>query len=248
MKQSMSDNIEKRNRTVLCPTGWTWKKLESIDKFWVGVDACGSKWLLKNRGSFYASREMIFSLIAEDLGINVQKSKYLLFSDDIFIPAGASKYELAIQYIEKYDGKDDSRFASFKYAYESKNSLELLMDCDHQDSLDKVKVDMLSYIFGANETSEILPSKDGRIYIIDNEQMFSGSPSDLFGCPWFRDDNDIALKIAVNLCRDVYRILDSELECILAIPGEYVVQEKWSIKDILIEARNYIEGFLRNCA
>ena len=242
----MSLGLPIRNQGVLYLRNWAWSKLDDSDEFWIGTDLIGARWLLKNRGSFYAYREMVFSLFAEELDINVQKSRYLILDAEMSEKFGSSRYELAIGFIEPAKSNLDKKFGPFQKAYESsENSLELLVRCGHQDALDKVKVDMLSHIFGATETSEIFLSEDGRIYIVDNEQMFSSGPTDLLACPWFIDSYDAAMKIALPLCESLCDLLDNRLNEILFYPKQYEIEETWPIEPLLVSSREYVKQFLR---
>jgi hypothetical protein len=238
-----------RNQEVIYSKNWTWSQFENCNEFWLGRDIQGKKWLLKNRDGFYALREMVFSLIAQRLGINVQISKYLIVSEDSKAHNKSSNYQLAIEFIEECKDSEEveSKFGTYKIACEAeKDNLPMLVACSHQDALDRVKADMLAYIFSANESSDQLFSQSGRIYIIDNEQMFGSNPVDLHNCHWFNENNSFSLNIALELCRGLSKVSDKDIEIFTSLPKGYQVDELWPVKPLVYSARDYAKNFVRN--
>jgi len=187
----------------------------------------------------------VFSLIAEYLGINVQLSRYTIFSETRKAPSLNSKYQLVIEYIEPCRNDFKEKFGAFEQAYEDKeDSLTSLNECGHIDAIDIVKVGMLSYIFGANDDSECFLAEDGRIYTIDNEQMFSTPPVELASCEWFDKNEALANEIAIDLCSKLALLSDSDIELFTSVPRGYKVNEIWRVKPLVNEARDSARMFM----
>lgn len=209
---------------------WTTETMGHHSDLWLGIDPNGNKWLVKMRGSFYSYREHAFAALAQMLGLSCQSSVYLrLPLDNPLMQNGkrAEEYHLAIWWYEHHDDSKCSSDCPVKILYEqlndpSQDQVTVLRQSAVKNAIDMARAEILAHLCCANETSEFIYTPDHELIIIDNEEMFSYSPSNLFDATVMEGPNNrlsaAGMEEAIELCDRLTKITDSEIESITAIP------------------------------
>jgi hypothetical protein len=195
--------------------GWAWTRFEhpwkGTDHIWVGTDHDGNRWLLKMRGSFRAYREIVFARIAQTLGWSNQSSVFALVPKDAE-PRKAVRESEGIQAVSWFlpehghgacgTGCPMEHLAR-TMAANSDDSLEAISHVPIRNMLDGPRSEIAALLFGSNDGPEALFTPDHRLVIIDSEQMFSISPTDLTKSGWWRTRSGEMSKQGIDLTTDV---------------------------------------------
>lgn len=235
-------------------SSWSWSKMQN-NKFWIGQERNGTKWVVKGRGSFYALRERASSYLLQTVGINSQSSSFLILPDGSLPVAenpNIERCQLAIRYIDEHvEGCVDRDNCPLKKLSEEfdnvHNKVSYLKICSISNMIDWVKLEVMACLCGANEPSDRLISKDHNMYVIDNEQMFSTKPINPIGCTsWFDEEYNATMNITLDLCERLSKINEQDLHLFMAIPDGYIVNELWSIADLIESTMKYAKDFIKN--
>ena len=115
-------------------------------------------------------------------------------------------------------------------------------------ALDLARGDMMACLCGANEPSDRLLTCNHEFVMVDNERMFSSDPSSPMKCRWIeRPSGQVSehgLTLERELCFAFAGVTDSEISKLCCIPPGYHVEERWSISDKLICARDKAKKLL----
>ncbi|NQT56945.1 MAG: hypothetical protein HQ551_12045 [Desulfobacteraceae bacterium] len=223
-------------------------------KFWIGQELNGTKWLVKGRGSFYALRERASAYLLQTLGVNSQSSAFVILPEKSLPVAeepNIERFQLAISYIDKHDRDcvdgDNCPLSKLNDQFnEAPKKVSFLETCSIKNIIDWVKLEVLACLCGANEPSDRLFSKDHSMYVIDNEQMFSGTPSNPITCTrWFDKEYDTLINLTLELCERISKIKKRDIQIFTAIPDGYVVDESWSISELMESTVKYSKEFLK---
>jgi hypothetical protein len=234
-------------------TNWTWSKTED-NKFYIGHEANGTKWLVKCRGSFYALRERAAASLMQAVGINTQSSSFLVLPDSslpVLEKPSIERYQLAILYIDEHNGDcvagDRCPLKNIdEQLNKAHKKVSFLKACSIPNMIDWVKSEVMAYLCGANESSGILLSKDHIMFVIDNEQMFSTKPIYPIKYPsWFEEEYDATMSLTLDLCEKLSKITKQDINIFTTVPDGYVVNELYSIKDLMTLTVQYAKNFLR---
>lgn len=127
---------------------------------------------------------------------------------------------------------------------------EVFSSISISNAVDYILKDFLADIFGANEPSECLFGTDHMFYIIDNEQMFSTTPSRKISAPWLfaknGDRSERGHKLLFDLCRKIVSLTDADLRNITKCPDEYKVDMRWNILPILRNGKRIAHSILKS--
>jgi len=129
----------------------------------------------------------------------------------------------------------------------SDEPIQALRSSGIEHLMDWARMCMLAELCGANETSDRLITPDHTFVLIDNEQMFSTRPGDIWNCDWlFAGDtrSELGVKVATDLCERFIRITDDELLSFAALPAGYVVLHSNPVAEILLDAKMAAANFL----
>lgn len=232
---------------------WIWSKMEN-SRFWIGRDQDGTKWLVKGKGSFYALRERASAYLLQTIGVNSQSSAFVILPDDslpVTDRPDIERYQLAILYIDEHghscmdEKKCPLKDLNGQFQKASKK-VSYLETCPIKNIIDWVKLEVMACLCGANEPSDRLFSKDHIMYVIDNEQMFSGEPWNPITCTnWFDIEYDATMKITLDLCQRLSDIEKRDIQLFTTIPEGYVVGELWPISHLMESTVEYAKQFLK---
>jgi len=230
-------------------TNWTWSKTED-NGFYIGHETNGTNWLVKCRGSFYALRERAAAYLMQAVGINTQSSSFLVLPNNslpVLEKPNIERYQLAILYIDEHNGDcvaGDS--CPLNNINEQFNKAPFLKACSISNMIDWVKLEVMACLCGANEPSGRLFSKDHTMFVIDNEQMFSTRPSNPIGCTsWFEEEYDATMKLTLDLCEKLSKMTKQDINIFTTIPDGYIVNEQWSIAELMTLTVQYAKDFLQ---
>lgn len=235
-------------------TNWHWSKTQN-NKFWIGHETNGTKWFVKCRGSFYALRERSTAFLMQKIGINSQSSSFLVLPDNsrpVLEKHDIERYQLAIRYIEEHNaGCIDGTNCPLNKLDEGLNKapkiVSFLKTFPISNLIDWIKLEVMACLCGANEKSEILFSRGHKTYVIDNEQMFSTKPINPIGCaPCFEEEYDAAMDLTLSLCEQLAKINKRHIQRFTAIPDGYIVNELWSISELMKLTVQFAKDFLSN--
>ena len=223
-------------------------------EFWIGHELNGTKWLLKGRGSFYALRERASGYLLQTIGVNSQSSAFVVLPEKslpVTEKPDIERYQLAIRYIDEHnkdcvDGDNCPLSKLNDHFNEAPKKVSFLETCSIKNIVDWVKLEVLACLCGANEPSDRLFSKDHIMYVIDNEQMFSETPSNPITCTdWFDIEYDATMSLTLGLCKRISKIKKRDIQIFTAIPDGYVVNELWSISELMESTVQYSTEFLK---
>ncbi|MDL1969484.1 MAG: hypothetical protein LWW94_00650 [Candidatus Desulfofervidaceae bacterium] len=233
-------------------TNWSWSKMQDTN-FWIGHEINGTKWLVKGRGSFYALRERAAAYLLQTVGINSQSSSFVILPDNSLPVAekpDIERYQLAICYIDEHVGDcvdgDNCPLNKLNEQFDNTSKkVSFLETCSVSNIIDWVKSEVMAYLCGAHEPPDRLFSKDHRMYVIDNEQMFSTKPSNPIKCTWFEEEYDATMNLTLDLCERLSKINKRDIQLFTAIPDGYVVDKLWSITELMESTVQYAKDFLK---
>ena len=223
--------------------------------FWIGRETDGTKWLMKGSGSFYALRERASAYLLQSLGINSQSSAFIILPEKslpVVNNPNIERYQLAIRYIDEHgencnQGEKCPLSKLNDHFKEASKKVSFLEACSIKNIIDWVKLEVMACLCGANEPSERLFSEKHTLYVIDNEQMFSTTPSNPITCTeWFEIEYDTTMKITFDLCKRLSNINNRDIEIFTTIPKGYVVNEIWSIQKLMESTLKFAKQFLKN--
>jgi hypothetical protein len=232
---------------------WTWRKMQNR-KFWIGQELNGTKWLVKGRGSFYALRERASGYFLQTLGVNSQSSAFVVLPEKslpVTERPNIERCQLAISYIDEHDRDcvdgDNCLLRKLRDQFDkSPEKYPFLETCAILNIIDWVKSDVLACLCGANEPSGRLLSKDHIMYVIDNEHMLSQTPVSPIRCTkWFDKEYDASMELTLGLCKRISKIKKRDIQIFTAVPDGYVVDELWSISELMESTVMYSKKFLK---
>ncbi len=233
---------------------WRWSKTKN-NKFWIAHEINGTKWLVKCRGGFYALRERAAALLMQTVGINSQSSSFLVLPNNslpVLEKYDIERYQLAIRYIDEHIGEcidgDNCPLNKLNEEFDkAPKKVSFLETSSVSNMIDWVKLEVMACLCGANEPSDRLFSTDHKMYVIDNEQMFSTKPSNPIGCTnWFKEEYDATMDLTLNLCERLSKINKRHIQMFTAIPDGYIVNELWSITELMALTVQSAKDFLRH--
>lgn len=236
---------------------WRWETFDGGGRrnFWVGTDRAGNQWLVKMRGSSYAYREHSFARLAQHLGVSCQSSVYLRLSagaDPLRGDDDTEEFQLALSLLPEHGTEVCSADCPFPIVQEVFDRLpdepiQALQTPGIEHLMDWARMCMLAELCGANEPSDRLITPDHTFVLIDNEQMFSTGPGNIWNCDWlFAGDSrsELGVKVATDLCDQFVRIKDEELRSFATLPKGYEVHDPRPIAEILVAAKMAAANFL----
>ena len=242
---------------------WTWEPFKppagEHTGFWIGTDTSGTKWLVKMRGSRYAHREHSFGAFAQRLGISCQSSVFLRLPPDAEplladSDSESEPYQLALWLLPEHQQAICSSTCPLPLIQDEldryrSDPILALQDTRVRNLMDWARMSMLAHLCGANEPSDRLITPDHSLVLVDNEQMFSTSPADIWTCGWLlKEDGSIsplAIEVATDLCRRVVSIKDEDLSDFASYPEGYRVSRPAPVTRILREAKLAAAAFLQ---
>lgn len=223
--------------------------------FWIGRELDGTKWLIKGRSSFYALRERASAYLLQSIGVNSQSSAFVIRPEEslpVTDKPDIERYQLAIRYINEH-GKncvsgEKCPLRKLNDQFEEiPKKVSFLETCSIKNIIDWVKLEVMACLCGANEASDRLFSEDHIMYVIDNEQMFSTTSSNPITCTnWFEIEYDTTMKITLDLCKRLSNINKQDIKVFTTIPKGYVVDELWSISELMESTVKFAKQFLKN--
>ena len=239
-------------------TGWHWDVFRSpaSHEFWCGIAPDGSKWIVKMRGSFYAYRERVFGGLAHLLGISCQPSALCILPPDcppMRATPNCEPYQGANWFLNEHPPEACSLVCPRKELEAQLNNpggdpVSVLRHSKVAFALDLARGDMMACLCGANEPSDRLLTCNHEFVMVDNERMFSSDPSSPMKCRWIeRPSGQVSehgLTLERELCFAFAGVTDSEISKLCCIPPGYHVEERWSISDKLICARDKAKKLL----
>ncbi len=201
--------------------GWDWRPCDEAnfeaDGFWVATAPDGRQWLSKFRGPERAYREIVFDRLAETLGWSCQRSAFIQLSRADAAATGHTVGEVhgVHSFFEEHP---DSRCDDIHCGFEPLIGREIAtvedlagIDIDHL--LDWPRAEFAANLFGANEPSGRLITRDHRLVIIDSELMFSTGPWNIFDTHWARTRS--GYEMATAICRDLAALTTADLDAAL---------------------------------
>ena len=244
---------------VLNVQGWSWAPYDTPGPypktFRVGTDRDGHQWLTKARGSFYAYREIVFDRLAQKLGWSCQSSAFGVFpaSSPPLSQIGAANGELihAIHWLIPEHQFAPCCESCPLPAINSEGSVGVLRSRLSHIS-DWPRSEIAACLFGANESPGKLFATNHEFVILDAEQMFYTSPSDVRETIWWNATPESSFPsgrdLTFEVCSKVAALTDTDLKEILAVPSGVHIRYLWSIKEKLRQAREYARLFVRTPA
>ena len=239
---------------------WEWREDEFgpyRSCFWTVREPAGKLWIVKFTGSFYSYREWVFSRLATRLGLNARKVRLARISKSDLLHIGrkgTEPFQLLLEPVEMHGDppcNPHCPFPELKRHINEENDLpEVFSSSSVSNADDYILKDYMAAIFGANEPSECLFGTDHRVYIIDNEQMFSQTPVGTISAPWlFAKDGDYSErghKLLSALCHKIISLTDTDLQNISKCPEEYRVDATWPILPILRKGKQIAHTIFKN--
>jgi hypothetical protein len=240
---------------MLDTTGWRWERCQTPSSpshdFWLGFDLAGSRWLTKLHGDFYAYRELVFARLAQKMGWSCQSSAFMVLDSHSAQELGVSTDEVqaAHWFMDEHPRRKCS--SECPLAFLRGRPIEAVDDLaglriDH--ILDWPKSEIAACLFGGNEPPGHLVTTAHEFVIIDSEQMFSSDPSDLTETRWWNNTDGSpsgsGRLLTCEVCRDLCRLSQPELEEALRIPSTLSVTQLWPIAPKLNASREFARRFL----
>ena len=238
--------------------GWEWTKRQFGSYcFWTVTDIASNSWIVKFTGSFYSYREWVFSRLATSLGLNARNVRLAWISKHDLLQTGqkdSGPFQLLLKYIERHDHtpcNPNCPWPELERCFKKENDIcEVFSSISISNAVDYILKDFLADIFGANEPSECLFGTDHMFYIIDNEQMFSTTPSGEISAPWlFAKNGDRSAcghKLLFDLCCKIVSLTDADLRSITKCPDEYKFDMRWNILPILRKGKRIAHSILKS--
>lgn len=246
--------------TVSHVKGWEWEKraygVFPVYNFWTAKDPFGNSWIVKFTGSFYSYRELVYSRLASRLGLNARNVRLVWISEQDLRKTDqedSEPFQLLLEPINVHDAKPcdmDCQYPEFvRRINEDNDFCEFALSASY-NAVDYILKDFLADIFGANEPSEYLFGADHRLYIIDNEQMFSTQSRGKISAPWLFDRKEVCSesghKLLQNLCQKIVSLSDVDLLHISKRPEEYQVNMRWDVLPILRQGKKVAQSILKH--
>ena len=88
---------------------------------------------------------------------------------------------------------------------------------------------ILGYLCGQFELGEYLITRDHKFVLIDNELMWNSGPANLAQCQWLFQNgqrSDAGMELAVEICRQLGKLQDHEIDRIVTVPQEFLTELK----------------------
>ncbi|MCF6316748.1 MAG: hypothetical protein L3J30_10780 [Marinosulfonomonas sp.] len=229
-------------------SSWEWKPFEdparSAENFFEATDEFGNRWLTKMRGSFYAYRELVFERLVQRSGWLCQSSCFTVL-DNTCLPMqkeNAESVQLVTRLLEEHEQEGCGPDCPMRpLRGECSGMIEKLSNSYLKDGLNIARKDILAYLLGGNEPADVLTTVGHEVYLIDGEQMFSTSPSDVRNSCWWEMGG--GEELIRDICRKIGQFSDRELDSMLEKPSGISINETWDIRSKLYEARNYARDF-----
>lgn len=211
---------------VIDSTDWTWQSFDASHKFnfWIGTDHEGNRWLTKLRGPEYAYREIVFARLAQQMGWSCQSTVFLHLSKEDSSHLGTQeKIHGAHWFLNEHSLHQacSSGCPATLLPGQTFDSVNDLVSSGIKHLLDWQKSKLAACLFGGNEPPDRLITTDHEFVIIDSEQMFATKPCPLSGCSMRCFDGGLPTsyqELALEVCRDLARLTDEDLNNALAIP------------------------------
>lgn len=250
---------------LLSPEGWSWHYLSNNQRFWIGEDLDGLRWLVKFRGGFYAVRERGFSIIAQALGISCQSSTFLkvpqnclAFQQNHPRTDYDDAYQLATWFFDEHEPSPaqtciDCPLETLNRLWESRPyDVGILHTSSVAHAIDIARGEMLGMLCEMHEPPGRLFTRDHRFVQIDNELMFSNcAGAKLCDSPWVMDDGNIrqsGLDEAIHLCKQVLSLPDEIFDEAIRLPPGYCPRMCWSVQNEIYNIQPRARKFLKMTA
>lgn len=246
--------------TVSRVKGWKWEKRDygvfPTYTFWTTKDPSGESCIVKFTGSFYSYREWVFNRLASRLGLNARNVRLAWISEQDLLKTdqeSSEPFQVLLVTVNVHDAKPCKPSCVYpefvRHLKEDSDFCEFSLSASY-NAVDYISKDFLADIFGANEPSECLFGADHKLYIIDNEQMFSMESSGRIASKWLLDRSGAhsapGHKILNNLCRRIASLSDADLLHISKCPDEFRVDMMWDILPILHKGKTLAHSMLKN--
>lgn len=140
------------------------------------------------RGSFYAYRELVFERLVQRAGWLCQSSCFTVL-DDTCLPmreGNTESAQLVTRLLEEHEQEGcgpDCPIAPLRGV--SSDLVAKLSNLYLKDGLNIARKDILAPLLGGNEPADVLTTVWHEVYLIDGEQMFATSPSDIRETCWW---------------------------------------------------------------
>jgi hypothetical protein len=243
---------------MLDAVDWQWRPFSDQLRrnFWLGTDHYQNEWLVKMRGSSYAHREHSFAQFAQRLGVSCQSSVYLripLGSKPLQSDPNAEEFQLALPLLPKHERgvcSSDCPMPTLDEALKRHHhdQVRALLTPGFDHLLDWARMCMLAELCGANESSDRLFTPEHTLIFIDNEQMFSTRPANIWTSGWLLDSDGkpspLGVEVAVDLCNRILDIPDEELVSFATVPAEFEVLQPHPVGKILLASKFAAAAFL----
>lgn len=113
--------------------------------------------------------------------------------------------------------------------------------------MDWPKSEVAAYLFGGHEPPGRLITTAHEFVIIDSEQMFSTNPCDLTETRWWNNPDGSpsvsGRRLTSQVCRDLCRLSEFDLQEALRIPETVSVEQLWPIAPKLNASRAFARLF-----
>lgn len=244
---------------IIQTTGWAWEPFEAPDHpshdFWIGTDGFGHRWLTKLRGSFYGYRELVFERLAQRLGWSCQSSAFAVLDENalpIRLRLAAEHTQLLSWLLPEHRPHSCGPNCPYdplrlRLKAQTGDPLELIEGSGLRDFIAWPLSQILAPLLGGNEPAGYLITIDHQVVMIDGEQMFSTSPSDVRETNWWqlRDGSPsrAGQRLTKEACAAVAALSDADLQVCLEIPKGIEIRFLWNIRKLLFEARDYARAF-----
>lgn len=227
---------------------WEWKPFKDPARlrvdFFEGVDEFGNRWLTKMRGSFYAYRELVFERLAQRAGWLCQSSCFTVL-DDTCLPmreGNTESVQLVTRLLEEHKHEDCGPDCPIAPLRDVADGLVFKLSTSRlKDGFNIARKDILAALLGGNEPADALTTVGHEVYLIDGEQMFLTSPSDVRESCWWGMDG--GKELTRSICQKIGSFSDKELENMLEKPSGIKIKEICDIRSKLYEARDYARDF-----
>jgi hypothetical protein len=242
---------------ILSTRGWTWEPIKTpwhpSHDFWLATDMDGNRWLTKLRGSFYAYREITFAKLAQAMGWSCQSSIYIKLDAEsaAIVGAVAGEVHAAHWFLDEHPMSQCGECCGMHQLFDLKvRSVEDLEGIGIAHLNDWPKSQFAAYVFGANETSDMLFTAQHEFVIIDSEQMFSTGPCRFEELRWLHGQTGDAYRkgvaLAAETCADIANLTSVELTRALAVPQGVKIDQRWSIAPKIKQSIKFASSYLQS--
>lgn len=242
--------------SMLNTTGWQWELHDTpaphSKSFWLATDNNGCKWITKLRGSFRGYRELVFARLAQRLGWSCQSTVFAKLDSaaiKLFEINGLEWYQPMHWFMPEHSGNCANRDCPIEFlARRPIKSIANIANIPISHLLDWPRSEFAACLFGGNEPPGRFITTSHEFVIIDSELMFSTGPSSLSDTSWWRNEDGSPSRegynLAYEICNEVARLTNPDLDEILKIPDGVTIEQKWDISLKLHASHKFAENFV----